>query len=155
MVVAFDSVDGCSSYSAQYFAQHFHSIVFFLKMESSLAQCCSRDSYLDLEECENAKNACDAICDWAQLFIGSTCCFGGYDVVEVLEADLEKNVDSLSIDSVVDRGLKRNSVLLLLEYQMEILDNQKSQTELDRDNTKSDLDGAIRKRREMRSNAIV
>ena len=72
------------------------------------------------------------------------------DVVEVLEADLERNVDSLSIDTVVDRGLKRNSVLLLLEYQMEILDNQISQTELDRDNTKSDLDEAIRKRREMR-----
>ena len=72
------------------------------------------------------------------------------NIVEVLEADVEKDVNSLSIDTVVERGLKRNSVLLLLDYQMEILDNQKSQTELDRDNTKSDLDEAIRKRREMR-----
>ena len=54
------------------------------------------------------------------------------EIEEVEEAKEVIGVNSLSMDTVVELGLKRNSVLLLLDYQMGILDNQKNQMELDR-----------------------
>lgn len=50
-----------------------------------------------------------------------------------------ENVSTLTIDNVVERGLKRQSLLLLLGYQMEIIENQQNQIIRDRDNTSWDL----------------
>lgn len=68
-----------------------------------------------------------------------------------IEVEEKTEVNSLSIDTVVERGLKQNSILLLLDYQIGILGGQKKQLELDRDNLSSDLEKAIDKRRELRN----
>lgn len=67
-----------------------------------------------------------------------------------IEVEETKEVNRLSMDKVVELGLKRNSVLLLLDYQMGILAEQKSQLELDRKDLKSDLQEVVDKRRDLR-----
>ena len=55
--------------------------------------------------------------------------------------DLEK-VSVLSIDDAVSRGIEQSSMLLLLEYQLESMDNQQKDMVWDIDNLNEDLDDA-------------
>ncbi|KAA9015508.1 TolC family protein [Niallia endozanthoxylica] len=53
-----------------------------------------------------------------------------------------KKLSALSIDDVIERGLERNSMLLLLEYQMQVMDNQQKDMEKDIQDLDDDIDEA-------------
>ncbi|WP_071393427.1 TolC family protein [Bacillus tuaregi] len=58
------------------------------------------------------------------------------------ETTEKETLSVLSIDDVIERGLDRNSTLLLLEYQMEIMDNQHKDMEKDIEDLEDDIDEA-------------
>jgi len=58
------------------------------------------------------------------------------------ESEEVKNLSALSLDDVIKRGLERNSMLLLLEYQMQTMDNQQKDMEKDMSDLDDDIDDA-------------
>lgn len=76
------------------------------------------------------------------LLLFQTAAYADGDEKELEDLTEVEKVSTLSLDDVIERGLERNSMLLLLKYQMEITDNQKNDMILDLDNLNDDLDAA-------------
>ncbi|MBU8905957.1 TolC family protein [Desertibacillus haloalkaliphilus] len=66
----------------------------------------------------------------------------GEEVNEEVEEELLEEVTSLSLEDVIERGLENNSMLLLLRYEQERLENQDGQTRKDLRDAKNDIDDA-------------